>query len=142
MDGADIVEWSDQVEDLLVRCEARAAEPACLVAELYRLLETGPARICRSIRPGISRSALQTLLDAGASESAALRLLGRCTWMLSRGGEGLVIASVLIPQADCDYSFSAFSEAAALSGALATCLQECVTAERRRVLPNPHLRQS
>jgi hypothetical protein len=62
--------------------------------------------------------------------------------MLSRGGEGLVIASVLMPHADCDYSFSAFSEAVALSGALATCLHEQVMAEAEKDPANPRLKQS
>jgi hypothetical protein len=128
MVGADIDEWSDKVEDLLVRCEKGSADPASLLAELHRLLETGPAPICGPVRPRISSSELQGLLDAGANESAALRLVGRCTFMLSRGGEGLVIASLLLPHANRDYSFSASSEAVALAGALATCLQEQVMA--------------
>ena len=124
MDGTDIGEWADRVEDLLVQCEGRAADPARLLEDLYRLLETGPERVCGSLRPEMSRSALQGLLDAGASESAALRLMGRSTYMLSRGGEGMVIASVLTPGGERDYSYNAFSEAVALAGALATCLQE------------------
>ena len=139
MDGTDIGEWSDMVEDLLVQCEVHAADPVRLLGDLHWLLETGPAQICGPIRPGISRADLQGLLDSGATESAALRLLGRCTYMLSRGGEGMVIASVLTPHAEQDYSFNAFSEAVALSGALATCLQEHVTAGRRtdRTHPRP-----
>lgn len=128
MDGTDIGEWSDKVDDLLVQCELRSADPARLVEDLHGLLETGPAHICGPVRPEISRSALQDLLDSGATESAALRLLGRCTYMLSRGDQGMVIASVLTPHSQRDYSYNAFSEAVALSGALATCLQEHVTA--------------
>ena len=142
MDGTDIGEWSDKVEDLLVQCEGPAADPARLLEDLYRLLETGPAAVCGSLRPEISRSALQGLLDAGATDSAALRLLGRCTYMLSRGEEGMVIASVLTPTGERDYSYNAFSEAVALSGALATCLQEQVIAEGRMDRTGPRLKQS
>jgi hypothetical protein len=142
MDGTGIGEWSDKVEDLLVQCELHSADPAGLGGDLHWLLETGPAHICGPVRSGISRSALQGLLDSGATESAALRLVSRCAYMLSRGGEGVVIASVLTPNADRDYSFNAASEAVALSGALATCLQEHVTAEGRKDRTNPRLNQS
>jgi hypothetical protein len=142
MDGADIDQWSDMVEDLLVQCEIRAADPARLVGDLHWLLETGPAQICEPVRPQLSRPALQGLLDCGATESAALRLVGRCTYMLSRGEEGLVIATVLAPHSQRDYSFSAFSEAVAQSGALATCMQEIVTAAVRTDRMNPRLSQS
>ena len=136
----DICEWSDKIEDLLVRCDLHSADPARLVGDLHRLMETGPAAICAAVGPEISRSVLQGLLDSGATESAALRLLSRCTYMLSRGQEGLVIASVLTPHAERDCSYSAFSEAVALSGALATCLQEQVIAAGRRDCTNPRLK--
>jgi hypothetical protein len=142
MDGTGIGEWSDKVEDLLVQCGCRSADPASLLGNLHGLLETGPAHICGPVRPGMSRADLQGLLDSGATESAALRLLGRCTYMLSRGEEGMVIASVLTPHGERDYSYNAFSEAVALSGALATCLQEHVIAEGRMDRTHPRLKQS
>ena len=142
MDGADVGEWSGKVADLLVQCELHSADPASLLGDLHWLLETGPAQICGPIRPGISRSALLGLLDSGATESAALRLVSRCAYMLSRGGEGVVIASVLTPESDRDYSFNAASEAVALSGALATCLQQHVTAGGRGDRANPPLNRS
>jgi hypothetical protein len=142
MDGMDIGEWADRVEDLLVQCEGWAADPARLLEDLHRLLEAGPAAVCGSLRPEISRPALLELLEAGATESAALRLLERCTYMLSRGGEGMVIASVLTPHSERDFSYSAFCEATALAGALATCLQEHVIAARHAGRANPRLRQS
>jgi hypothetical protein len=142
MDGTNIGEWSDKVEDLLVQCEHQATDPARVLADLHGLLETGPVHICGPVKPGMSRSTLQGLLESGATESAALRLVSRCAYMLSRGGEGVIIASVLTPNADRDYSFSAASEAAALSGALATCLHECVMAEGQTDRSNPRQSQS
>ena len=130
------------VEDLLVQCEVRSTDPARVLGDLHWLLETGPAPICAPVRPGISRSDLQGLLDCGATESAALKLVGRCAYMLSRGEEGLVIATVLAPHSERDYSYNAFSEAVALSGALATCLQEIVTAVVRKDRTGPRLKQS
>ena len=81
------------------------------------------------IRPDISRGSLEALLDAEAFESAALRLVSNCGYMLSRGGDGLFIASVVIPAAGRDYSFSGPSAELALCGALAVSLQECLAVE-------------
>lgn len=131
MDGVEIDQWLDMVEDLLVQCETSSADPARLLTGMHWLMQTGPAYLCEPVRPDISRSALQGLIDCGALESAALSLVGRCTYMLSRGEEGLVIATVLAPHSQRDHSFSAYSEAAALAGALATCLQDIVIAAAR-----------
>jgi len=118
-------EWAERVDDLVGQCDRNAA--ACeLLSRLHEILVTGPAHICLAIKPAISRSSLQLLLDAGAFESAALRLLRNCGYMLSRGHEGLVIASVVVPSAGRDCSYSAPSEALALCGALAVALQECL----------------
>lgn len=124
MNGTEIAKWSERVQDLLVICEGHSPDPARVLDDLHRILETGPEPICGPVRPGLSRAALHGLLEAGAPESAALGLVRGCTYMLSRGREGMVIASMLTPNCERDYSFSADSEAVALVGALATCLQE------------------
>ena len=131
MGGTEVDEWSEKVEDLLSKCELDRADRAQLLQEIHHVLETGPAGLCGSIRPPISRSALQDLLAAGAFESAALRLMNGCGYMLSRSGEGLVIATVVTSFSDRDYSFSSSSEDVSLCGALMTCLFEGVIARQR-----------
>jgi hypothetical protein len=121
--------WAHKVGGLVEQCDCDGAAPAELLRGLHAVLATGPARICVPIRPDISPSSLQLLLDAGAFESAALRLLGNCGYLLSRGGEGLYIASVVVPAAGRDYSYSGRSAEAALCGALAVSLQECLAVE-------------
>jgi hypothetical protein len=121
--------WNQRVGGLVGQCDRGSAAPAQLLRDLHEILATGPARICTPIRPDISRSSLQLLLDAGAYESAALRLLANCGYMLSRGGEGPFIASVVIPAAGRDCSFSGHSAEVALCGALALSLQECLAIE-------------
>ena len=121
--------WADKVGGLAGKCEREGAAPAELLREMHAVLTAGPARICSAIRPDISPSSLQLLLDAGAYESAALRLLHNCGYLLSRGGEGLFIASVVVPAAGRDYSHSGRSAEVALCGALAVALQECLAVE-------------
>jgi hypothetical protein len=128
MNGMELDAWAERVDELVSQCD-RDGAPAGLLCDVHEILVTGPPRICHSIRPEISRGSLQALLDAGAFESAALRLLRNCGFMLSRGGEGLFIASVVVPLAGRDYSYSAPSEELALCGALAVSLQECLAVD-------------
>jgi hypothetical protein len=126
MERLDVDLWSEKINQLVSSCELSTADPVDLLTGTYHVLTTGPNGICRSIRPTFSNSDLQLLLDCRAFESAALRLLGKCSYMLSHSNEGLIIASVLIPSSDRDYSFNAASEVNALCGALMICLQESV----------------
>ena len=119
--------WSEKINYLLGSCALNTVDPVDLLIGTYQVLKTGPSGICGSIRQGISHSQLQLLLDSGAFESAALRLLERFGYMLSRSSEGAVIASVVISSSERDYSFNAASEEIALCGALMVCLQESVT---------------
>jgi hypothetical protein len=125
MNRVETGEWAERLDDLVGQCD-RNAGPSELLSRLHEILASGPADICLAVKPSISRSSLQMLLDAGAFESAALRLLRNCGYMLSRGHEGMVIASVVVPSAGRDYSYSAPSEVPALCGALAVALQECL----------------
>ena len=121
--------WIFEVDQILTRCETGAVDQAQLLRDVHVLISTQRAPICRAIKPEITASALEMLLERGAYESAALRMLSRCGLMFSRDQDGLSIATVVPPSSDRDYSFSAFSECVALVGALMTCLQETVTAE-------------
>jgi hypothetical protein len=129
MNDVEAEGWEQKVGGLVGQCDGEGSAPGELLRGLHEVLATGPARICLAIRPDISSSSLQLLLDAGAFESAALRLLGNCGYLLSRGGEGLYIASVVVPAAGRDYSFSGRSPELALCGALAVSLQECLAVE-------------
>lgn len=122
-------DWARRVDGLVAQCEDGEAAPAELLRDLHEVLRTGPPRICSAIRPEVAPDSFERLLAAGALESAALRLLRNCGYMLSCGGEGLFIASVVVPAAGRDYSYSASSEEIALCGALAISLQESLAAE-------------
>ena len=129
MDKVQIRAWSDRVDDFLFRCERSASFPADLLREMHEILVSGPPRVCGPIRPNISRSSLQILLDDEAFESAAIRLVRKCSYMLSGSANGIFIASVVLPNLDGDFSNSGPSEAAALCGALAAALQATIFVE-------------
>jgi hypothetical protein len=131
MDGIDLNDWLEQVEDVLAGCASDSVDPAELLSQTHHLLTTGPFDLCAPIKPAISSQTLRQLLDAEAFESAALRLVQRCGYMLSGTAQGTIIASIVLPSAERDYSYNASSEAIALCGALATCLQERVIAGPR-----------
>jgi hypothetical protein len=129
MDRVQIREWSNRVDDLLFQCERTSSLPADLLREAHEILTLGPAKVCGSIRPDLSRSSLQFLLDDGAFESAAIRLVRKCSYMLSGTPNGIIIASVALPNSEHDYSHGGTSEAVALCGALATAIQAALSLE-------------
>jgi hypothetical protein len=126
MDEVGVRHWSDNIGDLLFRCERKSISSSELIIELYDLIASGPAHICGQIRAEVSRSTLERLLDAGAFESAALRLLTKCGYMLSANAEGVVVATIALPVTGQEHSYCASSGEFALCGALAMSLQECV----------------
>ena len=128
MDEVQIDDWSQRLDDLILKCDRQSTPPGDLLRELHDILATGPASICSAIRPEISRSSLQRLVDIGALESAALRLVRKCGYMLSSNGNELFVASVAVPLVGRDYSYNASSEEVALCGALALSLQACSAA--------------
>ena len=127
MDRVQFRKWSEKVDDVIFRCERDSDLPADLISEMYDLVGSGPSGVCDVIRSDLSRSSLQLLLDAGAFESAAIRLVKKCSYMLSGSSKGLFIASVVLPMSQRDYSHSANSEAVAICGALAIALQGSIS---------------
>jgi hypothetical protein len=125
MERVEAREWLSGVGQALTLCEHTSAQAAPLLRHVHRLLEQAPGRYADTIRP-IALTSLQDLLDAEAYESATLRLVGRCGYMMSRDSGGHVVASIVLPGSSKDYSFNSFSETQALCGALLLSLQEHV----------------
>jgi hypothetical protein len=130
MDDVETESWSERVEDVAFRCDRNSIAPSELICEMHGLLASGPSHICADIRPELPRSSLDRLLEAGAFDGAALRLVKRCGYFLSGNGEGLFIGTVAVPAAGRELSYSASSEAVALCGALALALIESLSAAR------------
>ena len=76
--------WTDDLVALVHRCE-RGDPEAALLREIHTLLANGPKELCEPIAQAIPRGELDRLIECGASESAALRLLGACGYMVSAG---------------------------------------------------------
>ncbi|MBU3991608.1 MAG: hypothetical protein KKA12_03510, partial [Alphaproteobacteria bacterium] len=72
-----------------------------------------------------ARARVEALLAAGAPESAALALIGGSAgYMLSRGGDGQHLASVVLPGRGEEVTAGGDTLALALIGALALALAE------------------
>jgi hypothetical protein len=130
MTAQSVANWTDQVKSRLQSWEAqRDADPAEVVRQCRTLLESGPRRLCEPLTGAIAQGEIDRLLEHQAPDAAALRLLARCGYMLSSSGGGLHIASVKLPAAERDYSFSAGSVSEAICGAISTALLETLTEE-------------
>lgn len=71
-------------------------------------------------RAGRSPDLVKVMIAAGAFESAALAVIGdQATWIISRGGEGRCLASVLLPGMAEEVTGEGVSPALALLGAWA-----------------------
>jgi hypothetical protein len=85
----------------------------------------------------------ETLLSAGAGESAALRLIGEdAGYMLSRGPGGMCLASVILPGRTEEASCGGESFGLALAGALALALADspAMPSDNRDAESRPALR--
>ena len=95
------------------------------LADLCRngALEDQPRRIRQArdlARAKVPSRMIEVMIAAEAFESAALSLLGDdAAWMLSRGGEGRCLASLLLPGMCAEVTCEAASPALALLGAWA-----------------------
>lgn len=83
-----------------------------------------------------SAAVIEAMLDDGAVESAALALLGDRPFLLSRGGAGLCVATLVAPTSGKEVSADAGTPALALLAAIAAVHY----AERRRVRRSGRLR--
>ena len=127
MPGVSLESWSDRVANLVDLC---AEEPGEVehVRETDLMLQAGPPALCAPLAQAIARHELDQLLDAEAAESAAMKFLKNCGFMLSGAPGALYLATVALPGARRDFSFSGRSGATAICGAIATALLDAVTA--------------
>ncbi len=116
---------------LLDDCSDLRPDDARLICDLRDVLSELPDHLCGPPSALPPRRMFESLLSAEAFETAALRLLGNCGYMMSRGGKGEVIASVVLPHRQRESTFSASSVAAALCGALCSALHDALTIQRR-----------
>jgi hypothetical protein len=112
--------WRAHLRALLAECDASAAiEQAERIRQAWELFAAAPQP-----QAGLPpHDTIEAMLDADACESAALALVGpERGFLLSRGGNGMAIASIVLPDADEDHTASGATPALALLAALALAL--------------------
>lgn len=124
--------WHGRMEDFLYDCAASApVEEADRIREACRLLAQPHAAIAQQAGPLVARpvaaDAIAAMLQAGAAESAVMALLApEVGYILSRGGNGVCLASLVLP----DGSEEVTAEGSTLALALLAGLVSAVLAGR------------
>lgn len=111
------------IEDL---CAGRCAQQTMLLREAMHLLIAAPVPLANWLGPVVDVEAMETMLAAGASESAALALVPpQAGYMLSRGPNGVHLASVFMPGAAREeYTAEGDTAALALLAALVSAVRD------------------
>ncbi|PLK26633.1 hypothetical protein [Novosphingobium sp. TH158] len=118
--------WFDSLGELALACAGSfAGEEALRLRDAYVLLGRAPAHALLAGTKLPDPALFETLVHAGAGESAALALLGSdAGFLLSRGAQGRYLASVILPGRNEEASAGAETAALAIVGALALALQD------------------
>jgi hypothetical protein len=122
--------WRMRIEELGTACRtSEAAGEADGMREAFDLLALAPPGRLAGQGMQLSEALLESLLAARAYESAAIAMLPEYTgYMLSKGINGVHMASVIMPGSSEDsYAYGA-TAALALIAALMLALAECQTA--------------
>lgn len=119
-----LIAWQARVRDFLFDCAGSGPESqAERIRDAFLLFDLAPD----AARPMLSRLPreveLENMLAIGAYESAAMALLGRdAGFMLSRGGNGCCMASVVLPNMAQEMTGEGATVALALLAAQAAAL--------------------
>lgn len=105
-------------------CDATPAEEANVLRGAFQLLALAPNGQVARLGRLPSRQRFELLLDAGAGESAALALLpADAAYIVSRGGNGVNLASVMLDGDDDEVAAEASTAGLALLAAFAGALR-------------------
>lgn len=118
--------WFDSLGELALACAgAYADDEAELLRRFYAMIDHAPST---AFLDGIGHGdamLFETLVSLGAATSAALSLIGEDSgYMLSRGGNGQYLASVMLPGRYEEATAGADTAALAIVGALAIALHD------------------
>lgn len=111
------------IDDL---CAGRPARQTMLLREAMHLLIAAPAPLASWLGPVVDVEAMETMLAAGASESAALALVPpQAGYLLSRGPNGVHLASIFTPDTTHkEYTAEGDTAALALLAALVSAVRD------------------
>lgn len=126
--GAESVraEWINALRDLSFRCAAEDADrSSARLREMNHLLAIAPAKAGAHGLQALGPARLDALLRADAADAAAMALFGcGAGYLLSRGGDGHCLATVVFPDVPHEESGSGATPALALIGAAAMLLAD------------------
>lgn len=116
--------WQARMEDFLYDCAASAAsEQADRVREAAHLFARSQADGLGLAVPSPDVAAIEAMVDCGAIESAALALLSPdAGFLLSRGGNGVCLASIVLPDGSEEVTAEGSTMALALLAALVSAV--------------------
>jgi hypothetical protein len=123
---SDAPSWANRLCDMALACSgAFASEEARHLRACHSILLAAPVMVLPWAKALPAADRIEALLQAGASESAALALLGdRCGYMLSRGVMGEALATIALPGGNSECSAKGDTLALAIVAALAQALSE------------------
>lgn len=118
--------WFDALGELALACSGAFAEDeAELLRRFLGLIDHAPSAAFLDGMAQPDPVLFETLVSIGAATSAALSLIGEdAGYMLSRGGDGQYLASVILPRRLDEATAGADSAALAIVGALAMALHD------------------
>ena len=122
----DVSSWTRSIEGVAIATyAAKPADEARHLLALNVLLCAAPYQwLVTGLEPA-SDETIAALLDLVAGTAVALGMLGtECGYMLSRGANGLHIASVILPNSQEEVSASGASAGIAMVGAIALAIVE------------------
>jgi hypothetical protein len=124
-------EWSKEVEVLAeALSDADTATFPALARRLHHALMSAPSEVAVALGVPCDANRVESLLACGAYREAAIELLGKANYMLSRGVSHFAIASVasdLFPES----SIGSDHESTAVAAALASGLRDWAHAVSR-----------
>lgn len=124
--------WLRALRELALSCADGADEDtADRICEMNDLLLVAPEAVLLDGLQPIGSAHLATMLDAGAHDSAVLRMFDRGSgYLVSRNGDGHSLASVALPGTAREKSAAGANPALALIGALALSLTSAAASSR------------
>lgn len=134
-------DWLNALRELAVNCsEDEASETADRLRELNALLVMAPEAALMDGLRALGPSRLETLIAAGAYETAVMTMLSHgAGFLVSRSAEGQSLATVALPGTLRERSGAGSTPALALIGALSLSLSNAAAASRLTSLPGgPH----
>jgi hypothetical protein len=144
---AEIVATKNWIDELLVQqyncVNSHSSKSLQVLLDVVSLTKIAPKDFEPLSRLAQSDRRFRQLIEAGAEESAATTLVGSdACYMVSRGGDGSYLASVILPGMDAEVSSEGASYALALIGAFLGAIFDMCSGTAQQLGPYCDRRQT